>query len=268
MRVDRDLRRDHLLHARVLLVHDLGRGAWVDAAELEAHHRAGEETRVNVYLGRVVEVGSPNLVAVGRPLRAPLRADQELEPSVAGAEERGRAFELSPEPLPGQAGVSQLQRNRLVPLRAELPVLDGLRVETDLRQHRVDDRLPADVVEGDGLPLQLPRVLDLAPRRKDEVEHLARDHLPDGLHGNARLDRCGEDAGGGVAHVLLAGGDLREVARSVAGTHLDVDIEGLVVAHHGGDEQVVVVHHLERAAWRDPTNGVDRARPRSRASRR
>ena len=151
-RVDRDLGRHHLLHARELLVHDLGRRPWVDAGELEAHHRAGEQTRVDVHLCRFLEVGGPNLVAVGRPLRAPFRADQELEPGVAGAEERGRAFELRPESLPGQARVGQLQRDRLVPLWAELAVLDGLRVETDLRQHRVDDRLPADVVEGDRLP--------------------------------------------------------------------------------------------------------------------
>ena len=53
-------------------------------------------------------------------------------------------------------------------------------------------------------------------------------------------------------------GDLRQVARRVASAQLDVDIEGLEVAHHGGDVQVVIVHHLEGAAGRDPANGVDR----------
>ena len=142
-------------------------------------------------------------------------------------------------------------------------VPDGLRVDAELDEHRVDDHLPAGAAERDRLPLELLRRLDRAVRRQAEVEDLTRDHVPDRFDAHAAVDRRRQHAGRRVAHVGLVLGDelrRRESVRDGAGDQLRLDPERLEVAHLERDPQVEVVHHLQRPARRDPPDRLHRRR--------
>ena len=138
-RVERKLRLERLLQVGQRAVRDLGGRPRVRLRELEAHDDALEEARVEVLLGRVLEVGGPDRVHVRRMLR-PVRADQVLQlEALAG--------ELGAEPFPGEPGVGLARRDGLHPRRARRHVPDGLRVDAELDEHRVDDHLPAGAAE-------------------------------------------------------------------------------------------------------------------------
>src|SRR5207244_12551341 len=106
--------------------------------------------------------------------------------------DRGRLpDQLGSQPLPGEAGVSLAEGDGLDPGRTELAVLDALRIDADLGEHRVDDRAPGDREDGDRLPGELLRARDLALPRQDEVEDLCRVLLPHRADGDTCIDRWG-----------------------------------------------------------------------------
>ena len=173
---------------------------------------------------------------------------------------RRLAVELSPEPFPGKSRIRLAAGDCLHPLRPQLDVLDAARIDACVGEDGVDDRLPADGQHGDLLAGKVRRRGDLAVARQDEVEHLRGVLLPDTDHGDTRVDRRREHARGGVAHVDLVRRDELHLARPGACVEPGVDVEFLVVPHLYGDADVVVVHHVERAARRNPADAVELVR--------
>ena len=254
-RVERQLRLERLLQVGQRAVRDLRSRTRVRLRELETHDDTLQEAGVQVDLGLVVEVGGPHRVHVRRELR-PRRADQVLQlQALAG--------ELVAETLPRERGVGLAGRGGLRPRRTRRHVMDRLRVDAELDEHRVDDHLPAGAAERDRLALQILRRLDRAVRRQGEVEDLTRDHVPDRLDSDAAVDRRGQHAGGRIAHVsFVLGDELRRRERVGHGAcdQLRVDPERLEIPHLERNPQVEVVHHLQRPAGRDPADGLHRRR--------
>ena len=151
-------------------------------AELEAGRPALEVARVELLLGRILEVRLADDEAVGRKLRE-IAAEDVVEVEAL-------ALPLGAQALPGERRVALALHDGGAPGRpAGIDVFDLGDVDARRLQHRVGDRLPAGAAEHDGLALE---ALDVGRRlalAEGEVEHVGAAHVEDRDQRNALRQR-------------------------------------------------------------------------------